>query len=494
MKRIAALILPLGLAFGASINPVRTQSGAVAGVALPGGTVTAYKGIPFAAAPVGQLRWQAPQPPAKWDGVRTAERFGANCVQTIVEEKKPWTHEFMAHGDVSEDCLFLNIWTPARAAGERRPVFVYLHGGANTEGSGSVAVYDGEGLAAKGVVMVTVNYRLGLFGFFSHPELTRESRHESSGNYALLDQIAALKWIRGNIAAFGGDPARVTVAGQSAGASDIALLTYSPLAKGLFQRAILESGGVSAGGFRGGRPLAAQEADGVKFAELKGAHSLTDLRAMSSKDLTAPAQGLPRFGPVTDGYVIPSADAKRNDVVTLAGYNADESGASPHPDTTAEKFAAQAKQRYGDRADRFLKLYPASNDEEARVSGNESARDRQRVTTLAWAEKTDAYVYYWNHALPGPDAGKYGAFHTSEVPYVLNTLGKSDRPFTTEDRKIADLVSSYWVNFATSGNPNGKGLPHWPSVGEQPDMVMELGDKTGAIPAASPARLEFLRH
>jgi para-nitrobenzyl esterase len=323
-----------------------------------------------------------------------------------------------------------------------------------------VAVYDGEGLASKGVVMVTVNYRLGVLGFFSHPELTKESAHNSSGNYALLDQIAALRWVRDNIAAFGGDPARVTVAGQSAGAADIALLTVSPLAKGLFQREILESGGSSFNG--AGKTLAAQEADGVRFAEAKGAHALADLRAMSWKDVTAPVPGGPRFGPVIDGYVLPSspkeafAAGTQNDVVTLAGYNADESGASP-------KGSAEA---------------------------NEAARAKQRLATLAWAaargatSKTNAYIYYWDHALPGPDAGQYGAFHTSEVPYVLNTLGKSDRAFTADDRKIAEMMSSYWANFAATGDPNGKGLPPWPSVREQPGMVMELGDHTGAIPAA----------
>jgi para-nitrobenzyl esterase len=308
--------------------------------------------------------------------------------------------------------------------------------------------------------MVTVNYRLGVLGFLSHPELTREAEHHASGNYALLDQMAALRWVRDNIAAFGGDPARVTVAGQSAGAADIALLTVSPLAKGLFAREILESGGSGFGGAM--KSLQAQEADGVKFAELKGAHSLAELRAMSWKELTAPVQGGPRFGPVVDGYVLPAspkdafAAGTQNDVVTLAGYNADESGASP-------KGTPEA---------------------------NETAREKQRLATLAWAAarganaKTTSYIYFWNHALPGPDAGQYGAFHTSEVPYALNTLGKSDRPFTAADRKIADVVSSYWANFAANGDPNGKGLPHWPSVREQPDMVMELGDHTAAIPAA----------
>ena len=488
---------------GAFKDPVRTESGLVAGAPGAHPSVTVFRGIPFAAPPVGPKRWQAPEPPRKWDGVRVATQFGASCIQTIVQEKKPWTYEFMAHGDVSENCLFLNIWTAAGSAAEKRPVFVYLHGGANTEGSGSIDAYDGEGLARKGVVMITVNYRLGVFGFFTHPELTKESGNHASGNYALLDQIEALKWIRRNIAAFGGDPARITVAGQSAGAFDISCLVASPLAKGLFQRAILESGGVAGGGNT--KPLPAAEDDGVKFATAKGAHSLAELRAMKAADIFAAVPNGPRFGPVVDGYVLPlsprdaMAAGKINDVPTIAGANADEGGASPNPKVSAAQFKTQA-QRYGDLTAEFLKDYPVATDADACLQANESARDRQRVSLDLWAasraetSKSNAYVYFYNHVLPGPDSGQYGAFHTSEVPYVLNTLTRSDRPFTADDRKVAETLSSYWANFAANGDPNGKGLPHWPSAKEQPAMVMQLGDDTKAIPAAgSPAALDLIK-
>jgi para-nitrobenzyl esterase len=492
-----------GQHLAAALNqPVHTESGLVTGAPAADKSIAVFKGIPFAAPPVGDGRWRAPQPPVKWQGIRAADRFGANCMQTIVEEKKPWTHEFMAHGDVSEDCLFLNIWT-AGSPNERRPVLVFLHGGANTEGSGSIDGYNGQGLARKGVVMITINYRLGVFGFFTHPELSGESANHVSGNYALLDQIAALNWVKKNIAAFGGDPERVTVAGQSAGASDIALLIVSPLAKGLFQRAIMESGG--APGTGGGRPLSVAEADGVKFAEAKGAHSLAELRALPAKDIFSPVAGL-RFGPVTDGYVVPAAPSeifaagKQNDVPTLTGSNADENGASPKPGTTAAQFESQARQRHGDLAAEFLKIYPVQSDREAPARSNEAARDRQRVLYDEWAvsrsktAKTPVYVYFYNHVLPGPDSGQYGAFHTSEVPYVLNSLAESGRPFTAEDRKVAETLSSYWANFAAGGDPNGKGLPHWPSTTEQPRMVMELGDVSKAIPAAgTDAKYEFLR-
>jgi len=496
---VGAMALP-----GALSKPVRTESGLIEGAAGSDKSITVFKGVPFATPPVGGKRWRAPEAPLKWSGVRLADRFGANCMQTIVQEKKPWTYEFMAHGEVSEDCLFLNIWTAAASATEKRPVFVYLHGGANTEGSGSIDAYDGEGLAHKGLVMITINYRLGVFGFFTHPELSKESPNHVSGNYALLDQIAALKWVKKNIAAFGGDPERVTVAGQSAGASDIASLITSPLAKGLFQRAIMESGGVAAGG-GSPRTLAVAEDDGVKFATAKGAHSLAELRAMAAKDVFAAIPNGPRFGPVIDGYVLPGspkeifAAGKQNDVPTLTGSNADENGASPHPNVTAAQFKTQA-QRYGDLAAEFLKDYPAAGDDDAAVRANEAARDRARVTLSEWAAaravtgKTPAYLYFYNHVLPGPDAGQYGAFHTSEVPFVLNTLKRSDRPFTDDDRRIAEMLSSYWANFAANGDPNGKGLPHWPSASEQAGVVMELGDRCGAIPAAgSDQKLDLMR-
>ncbi len=497
---IAAAAFPLAAAIR---QPVRTSGGLVSGVAGADPSVTVFKGVPFAAPPVGTLRWHAPEPPAAWKGVRKADHFSASCIQNIVNEHKPWTYEFMAHGDISEDCLYLNVWTAADRPDAKRPVLMWIHGGANTEGSGSVPVYDGEGLARKGLVVVTVNYRLGVLGFFAHPELTAESGRHASGNYALLDLVAALQWIHANIAAFGGDPDRVTVAGQSAGASNTHALTASPLARGLFQRAIAESGSGVSGG-RGPRSLADADKDGLRFAEAKGAHSLAELRAMPWKELTAPVPGGFRFGPVVDGYFLPApveeifAQGRQNDVPTLTGCNADEGGAVPHPAVTLAAFQEQARRRYQDEAGAFFELYPASSDVQAGEAQNESARDQERVSMYLWAvsrartAKTDAYTYYWNHVLPGPDAEKYGAFHTSEVPYALNSLSRSDRPFTEADRKIAGEVSSYWVNFAATGDPNGKGLPHWPPVKEKPATTMNLGDRMEAIPvASSAARLRF---
>ena len=518
MKTTRSLIAILGAAIplgAAMTGSVRVEGGQVAGVPGREASIAVFKGIPFAAPPVGKLRWRAPAPVVPWQGIRKAGEFGTSCIQNIVRERKPWTYEFMAHNPVGEDCLYLNVWTPAKSAGERLPVFFWIHGGGNTEGSAAVPVYDGEGLAKKGLVVVTVNYRLGILGFFTHPELTRESGVQASGNYGLLDQIAALRWVHENIAAFGGDPGRVTVAGQSAGAGAAHNLTASPLARGLFQRAIEESGSSVASGPAGNRALADQEQDGVKFAAAKGAGSLAALRAMSWEEIVAPVPPAAsgggtapyRFGVVVDGYSLPAsvaeifAQGRQNDVPELTGCNRGEGGATPHPEITADAFRSQARERYGDLADEFLRLYPASGDEQARTAQNESSWDQERVAMYLWAmnrgrtARAKAYTYFWDHALPGPDMEKYRAFHTSEVPYVLNSLGMSDRLFAEADRGIAEMMSSYWANFAATGDPNGKGLPYWPSVSEKPGFTMELGDKPGIIPVAgSPVKQKLFEN
>jgi para-nitrobenzyl esterase len=498
----------------AAINqPVKVEGGLISGVPGSDPSIESFKGIPFAAPPVGDLRWRAPKPVLSWQGVRRADKFSASCIQNVVAERKPWTYEFMTHGEISEDCLYMNVWTAAKSNVEKRPVFVYLYGGGFSEGSGAVPVYDGEGLARKGLVVVTINYRVGVLGFLAHPELTTESDHRASGNYGLLDQVAALQWVHENIAGFGGDAQRVTIAGQSAGGMSVHDLTASPLAKGLFQRAIVESGGSNidkVGITLSARSLAEAEADGKRFADSKGAKSLKELRAMSWQKLTEPAPNGPsgpglRFAPIVDGYLLPApvretiAQGKQNDVATLTGANTGELGGfGPLPSPiTAEWFRNQARQRYGAGADEFLKLYPAATDDEARLSYSQSVRDQALVSMYLWAKersktaKTKVYEYLWDHPLPGPDADRFGAFHTSEVPYVLNTLYMSDRPFTGNDKRIADMMSSYWANFAAAGDPNGKGLAAWPAVGEKSE-IFEVGDKSELVPVAgSPAKFRF---
>jgi len=490
-------------------RPVLVESGLVSGDPGIDPAITVFKGVPYAAPPVGELRWKPPLAAAKWEGVRKADHFGANCMQNLAEERKPWTYEFMAHGEISEDCLFLNVWTPAKSAAERRPVLVWLHGGGYTEGSGSVPAYDGEKLASKGLVVVTINYRLGFFGYLSYPELSRESAHGSSGNYGLLDQIAALQWVAHNIGAFGGDPNRVTVAGQSAGAGSVHFITISPLAKGLFQRAIAESG--SAAWTSAEVPhspmalktLADAEREGTSFAEARGAHSLKQLRAMTWEQLNI--LNPQRMVPVVDGWVLPQdfaaaiAAGKQNDVPFLTGCNADEGGAEPHPAITLAQYRKQAHELYGDGANDFLVLYPAATDGQAAGAHNAAARDYERTSMYFWAQdrqKTShskTFTYYWDHPLPGPDSPKYGAFHTSEVPYVFNSLARSYRPFDAEDRAIADRMTSYWANFAANGDPNAKGLPKWPAFTRDRAITMELGDRPGPIPVARRPQLEFLQ-
>lgn len=476
-------------------EPVRTEAGLVAGVPARDASITVFKGIPFAAPPVGELRWRAPQPPILWQGVRKADQFGSGCFQVQMQRD-------VSSG--SEDCLFLNVWTGASASTERRPVFVWIYGGRFTLGAGSDPLFDGEGLARKGLVVVTLNYRLGVFGFLATPELSQESGHNASGNYGVLDQIAALQWVKKNITAFGGDPNRVTIAGQSAGGASVLLLTDSPLTKGLYQRAIIES---RARSLRSGMPNA--ERAGVKYAEAHGAHSLKELRDLSWDQLKQgnngndEVEGGPLFRPVVDGWVIPQnykryyTNGLPSDVPVLAGNNLDESGAQPQPNVKLDQYVSAAKQKYGAMADEFLKLYPAASDQEAAVAQNAAARDDSRMATFLLAtqgtRKNKVYTYFWTHAPPGPDRDRRGAYHESEINYIFNNLYATNRPWMDEDHKIADIMSSYWANFATTGDPNGKGLPTWTTTEGKSPVVMEMGDQFGLMPVADTAKLDFFR-
>jgi len=497
---LPALLIPIvAQQTGILQKPVKIGTGLISGVSTATPGVRAFKGIPYAAPPVGDLRWRPPQPPAKWEGVRKADRFSDSCVQNLARSRNPWTAEFMVQNQASEDCLCLNVWTAAKAASERRPVLVWIHGGAFAEGSGEVAVYDGAELASKGLVVVTINYRLGVFGFLTHPELTKESGRNASGNYGLLDAVAALQWVRKNIAAFGGDPLRVTVAGQSAGASAVHALTASPLAKELFHRAIAESG---SGVERRTRSLVETENDGVKFAESKGAHSIRELRAMSAKELTV--GGGMRFGPVVDGWFLPAdataifAQGRQNDVPMLTGLTADEGSASPtYGELKADEFKKQMEQRFGELAETFLKFYPPDDDAQAGVSQKQSAREQGLISMHLWAaerartSQAKAWTYYFSRAIPWPEQPQYGAFHTSEVPYVFGNFKLLNRPWEPVDRQLSATMMAYWVNFATAGDPNGEGLPHWPAFDASRRSTMELGEKTGLRAIADTARFEF---
>lgn len=469
---------------------VHTSSGNVSGTAakLPG--VQAYLGIPYAAPPVGDLRWRPPRAVAAWQGTRTADRFSPSCIQGPNTPFGPWTAEFLLLGPTSEDCLYLNVWTAAKANAQQ-PVLVYIYGGGFGSGSGDVPVYDGSHMAAEqGLVVVNMNYRVGALGFLAHPELTKEGG--ASGNYGLMDQVAALEWVRDNISAFGGDPRRVMIAGQSAGAMSVYLHTASPLAKGLFQRAAIESGpgGLAAFGVATARsvtrPRADAEQEGVAYATKLGAKSLAELRAIPAEKFI----GGGRFGPVIDGRFLVEdtpetfAAGRQNDVPTLTGLNADEGSAGPgYGKATADAFRKQAAQRYGDRASQFLSTYPAGTDAEASTASVESARDagiaglERLLVERAKTSHTPAFAYYFDHAIPWPEHPEFGAFHTAEVPYVFGTLDAIQRPWTAVDHRLSKTMMSYWANFASTGDPNGGGVPRWAAFDPANPVLQRLGDK-----------------
>jgi para-nitrobenzyl esterase len=515
-RRKAILICAMMLSVRAlAADRVRTDAGMVEGTASVDGKVRIFKGIPFAAPPVGALRWKAPQPVPSWTGVRQATEFGARCMQGGI-----FNDMVFRDNGPSEDCLYLNVWTPATSSRARLPVMVWIYGGGYQAGSSSGPHQDGENLAKKGVVVVNMNYRLGVFGFFSHPDLTRESDHHASGNYGLLDQVAALHWVRRNIAAFGGAPGKVTIFGESAGSFSVSALMASPLAQGLFQRAIGESGALFSATLDL-QPLARTEEVDGKFADSLGAHSLEALRAMPAQELLDAAmkqrerlkEHAIRFRPNIDGYLLPEsvsaifARSRQSPVPLLAGWNADE-GHYPailgEAEPTVQNYMARMHTLFGDKADALLKLYPAGTDEQAKRSAQDLAGDQfTAYSTWKWIEmqaatgKSPVYRYQFDDA-PPPSAAQrtgppLGAYHSAEVAFVFETLAPDERPWRPEDKKLSDLMSSYWVNFARTGDPNGPGLPRWPAYRRQSGYeVMHLTASPYPAPDEHRARYKFL--
>ncbi len=480
--------------------PVRVDGGLVLGVTAPETEITVFKGIPFAAPPVGELRWRPPQPPVPWTGVRLADRFGPACPQRV---NRPGTFNqrtFFPEPPVpqSEDCLYLNVWTSARSPKERRPVMVWFHGGGMIEGYGSQAIYDGSAFARQGVILVTFNYRLGIFGAFAHPELSRESPHHVSGNYCILDQIAALQWVRRNIAAFGGDPDNVTAFGESAGGASINRLLATPLARGLFRRVILESSQILMSRDTKTK-LAETERQGVAFAARRGLASLKELRAMSTQELLA-ASASERFKPNIDGWVVPElavdvfARGGQQAVPMLIGCNAQEGSFDP---TTASAFQADVRHRYGAAADSFFRLFPCGTDADAARVRRDERSDQSLTAARAEARGQvrlgqPVYLYYFTRVPPGAEGERYGAFHGAELSYVFNTQATIDRPWEEVDRRLAERMIAYWTNFAKTGNPNGPRLPWWPAFTARDERAQELGEHIGPRPYPHPAELDFL--
>lgn len=482
---------------------VTVTGGQVAGTVSRDGEVRSFKGIPFAAPPVGDLRWKSPQPVKPWTGVRKGDRFGPSPMQGTPAPFGPWSAEYLIPKEqISEDCLYLNVWTGAESASQKRPVLIWIYGGGFNSGGSGVPIYDGEATARKGVVFVSVNYRVGPFGFLALPELTKESGHNASGNYGLMDQIAALQWVRQNIAQFGGNPNNVTIAGQSAGSMAVNCLVASPLAKNLFKKAIAESG---AGFARPYPTLQQAEEAGLKTMQSMSAASLADLRALPAEEILKKGQG--GRGPIIDGYVLPQSIAaifaagKQNDVALLTGWNEDE-GMAFGPPKTADAYRKQMEEQYGADAPDFLKHYPGTTDEEAARSQLNLSRDMVfGAQNYAWAnvqskQNKPVYVYRLARKLPATGGyARYGAFHTGEVAYAYDNLrfiDRSLRPLEPKDDELAKTISTYWVNFMKNGNPNGDGLPQWPAYSTNHKQVMMLGDEVRAQTLPDAASLDFL--
>jgi para-nitrobenzyl esterase len=506
-----AALLSVALLAGPSLAAptplvVRILLGTLAG--LRQGPADAFLGIPYAAAPVGRYRWRAPRPAPRWDGLRQAKRFAPSCWQVMTPSGiGPWTHEYVPQGQVSEDCLYLNVWTPAPDLRHRLPVLVWIPGGGFVAGSGSADVYNGAKLAAHGIVVVTINYRVGLFGFLVTPALAAEAarEHEPPGNYALQDMIAALQWVQRNIAAFGGDPDAITVGGQSAAAMAVHDLIVSPLATGLFQRAIAQSG------LPDSVPtpsLVEVEKAGEKFARSHGAASLAALRALRPQALTAATPsglGTTLIVPIADGVLLPAAPEKLlipgafADVPILTGIGADEASAFSGPlmkSMSEAAWKALLRKTFGALAPRFATFYRARTAAERGRAARQLHRDLGLAALYGWNGVWSAhahspvYEYFFDRLEPGTDATRWGIFHSSELPYVFGTLDAApQRHFTAVDTALSASLMRYWVNFVKTGNPNGAGLTAWPAMRPDRPEVMVLAHSIAPRPLLPPGKL-----
>lgn len=480
---------------------VEVTGGTIEGVEQDG--ILIYKGIPFAAPPVGDLRWKAPVPVPPWTGVKKADAFCDACMQP--------SGSMGNTAPVNEDCLYLNVWTPAKKVNEKIPVIYWVHGGGYVGGSTSTPMYDGMGFAKKGVVLVSVAYRLGPFGFLAHPELSRESGH-GSGTYGIQDMIAGLKWVKENIARFGGAPSNVTIFGHSAGGAAISLLAASPITKGLFHRAICMSGGSftplqtsKQTGIGLGIPaLKLAESTGEEFLKELGVSDIMAARALSAEDIQnklAGGMGDMRFRPAADEYVILGDlyslyEAGRfNDTPVLLGHTSDEMGSFGRTDNiTPEEFEKQIKSQYGPHADAILGTYPHSTDAEATKASKDIRNDSSFCwNTWAWSRlqsrkgKGKAFQYYFDYHPRSTDGG---SGHGNDVPYAFQTLGGPMGEPKQEDLKLSNMISSYWVNFARSGDPNAPGLPEWPAFKEDDQKVMVFDTAPSARPLPNLDRLK----
>ncbi|TFD87047.1 hypothetical protein E3T61_14385 [Cryobacterium lactosi] len=506
---------------------ITTHDGPVRGVTNDDRSVEIFAGIPYAQPPVGDLRWRAPQPLTARTEVFTADRFSSAPVQgtskfftralsQVVD--MPLEDTFLNPYPVSEESLSLNIWRSSASTAAPRPVLVYIPGGGFATGSAALPLYDGEALASRGdVITVTLDYRLGVLGFLSHPDLAAESDYGASGNYGLLDQIAALQWIRDNIAGFGGDPDRVTIAGESAGGESVCTLGATPLAEGLVDGIIGGSGAClgTTGDTEAGDQFdtrEAAEAAGQRVSTALGNASLQDMREMSVEQILAASDSLAgHWRPSVDGYVLEKAAAEiyasgeQLDVPTLVGSNADEASlalASP-PQISVSEYQASVQQTYGNESERFLRLYPGDTEQQVLDSSLKAQTDSVMTRAmLRWAQlqtdtgTEDAYLYYFSHVPPDEGLEKFGAYHGAEVAYAYDNLGADNNSvYQKADYRLRDQMSGYWLNFVHTGNPNGAGLPAWPTVAQASDDVLEFGpDGSVVSPRPRPAAIDFWLH
>ena len=500
---LAAFAAPVEAADG---PVVAVETGKLQGVAAtPGSPVQIFRGVPYAKPPVGDLRWREPRPAQDWQGVRAADQFGPRCMQ-----RHMWDDMFFRSPKADEDCLYLNVWTPAnlsKAASAKLPVLVYIYGGGFIAGTSDEPRYDGAAMAARGIVVVTVNYRLGIFGFFSHPQLTGESAHKASGNYGLLDQAAALAWVKRNITAFGGDPKHITVGGESAGSISVSGMMVSPLTRNLIVGAIGESG--SALPPLHLLTLADAEKKGMDFAESLQVPTLSQLRAIPADKLLSVQdfQGA-RWWPDIDGYYFAEAPeetyaaGKAAKAASLIGSNSQESGAGAilgDAPLTVANYQAGLQKRYGADADRMFQLYPAASDADVQRAATELASDAFIAAgTWNWFDHQrkagwPTYYYHYTHVRPQPTAFKatgpaaYGALHSAEIEYALGNLDANPAYAWTEaDRKVSATMSAYWANFIKTGNPNGGDLPLWPQApadaGQIQRQVIDVDTRRVAFP------------
>jgi len=480
---------------------VATALGSLEGVTLASG-VRAFRGVPYAKPPVRELRWKAPQPPARWTGVRKADRFAAQCMQG-----RPFSDMVFRNDGTSEDCLYLNVWAPANAKPGSLPVLVYFYGGGFVAGDGSEYRYDGESMAKQGIVVVTMSYRLGVFSWFTHPALTAESPNKASGNYGLLDQRASLQWVQQHIAAFGGDPKRVTIAGESAGSFSVSAQMASPLSRGLIAGAIGESGAFF-GRSLAATSLAESEKAGVQFASAVGATSLAELRAISSIELmdASNRRDVPRFNAVVDGWFFPESPAalyaagKQARVPLLAGWNSQEmSGRALLRDLTTAQYAQLLQRMFSDKASEAATHYPAASDAEVLQAATDLAGDQFiAYGTWKWLEEharsgQPVYRYLFTRMRPAmvkppanPGPADIGAVHSAEIEYAMGNLPLNPvYAWTPQDHAASKTMQGYFVNFIKTGNPNGAGLPEWPRGEAKDGRAMRM-----VIDAVSGAREE----